>query len=269
MFGTEDLIRAGIALAVFAAMALWEWAAPRRAQSNPRRSRWPGNLALGIVNAILVRVITPVTVLGVAIVAQTRGWGLANSIDVPDVVVACTTFVALDLVIYGQHVAFHRLGVLWRFHRVHHADLEFDVTTGVRFHPGEALISLAVKICAVLALGVPPTVVIVFEVVLNATSMFNHGNVRLPLVLDALLRTVFVTPDMHRVHHSRRGAEMNSNFGFNFAWWDRLFATYRAQPAAGHRDMELGLDQFRGDVELGLGHMLTQPWRAPGIPVTK
>jgi len=180
----------------------------------------------------------------------------------PAPVAGILAFIALDLVIYAQHVVFHRIDLLWRFHRVHHADLDFDVTTGLRFHPGEALISWGVKASTVVALGVPPWVVVVFEVVLNATSMFNHGNVRLPRALDARLRKVVVTPDMHRVHHSLQTAEMNSNFGFNFPWWDWLFSTYRPEPARGHEGMELGIDKFRSRVDLGLWHLLSQPWRA-------
>lgn len=269
MWGFEDQIRAAAAASVFVLMALWEIAAPRRAQLHNRSSRWPGNLALAFVNVALIRVVTPITVFGVAIAAQDNGWGLMNLLSWPSIPAGVITFVALDLVIYGQHIAFHRFSGLWRFHRVHHADLEFDVTTGLRFHPGEAVISLLVKMTTVLILGVAPLVVVLFEVVLNATSMFNHGNVRLPLQVDAWLRTVLVTPDMHRVHHSRRGNEMNSNFGFNFSWWDRLFATYQAQPAGGHGEMELGLELFRDGHELRLGRMLRQPWLAPSIPVTK
>lgn len=269
MFSSEDLIRTSVTAGVFLLMALWEIAAPRRIQSHGRMVRWPGNLMLALLNVALVRIITPVTLVGVAIAAQGNGWGLSNLIAAPAAAVAIVCFIVLDLVIYAQHVAFHRFGALWRFHRVHHADLEFDVTTGVRFHPGEALISLFVKMAAVLTFGVPPVVVMLFEVMLNATSMFNHGNVRLPLVVDTWLRTVLVTPDMHRVHHSRRGKEMNSNFGFNLSCWDRLFATYLAQPAGGHSAMVLGLDQFRDARDLETSRMLLQPWLAPSIPVAK
>lgn len=261
-----DIVRASAALAVFLLMALWEWAAPRREQTHPRRTRWPGNLALALLNVALARVLSPLTVVGVALVAASNGWGLMNRFAMPAALEAILAFVALDFVVYAQHVAFHRVGAIWRFHRVHHADLEFDVTTGLRFHPIEALISLVVKMTAVLALGAPALAVVAFEVALNATSMFNHGNVRLPRALDAALRTVLVTPDMHRIHHSSRADELNANFGFNLSWWDRLFRTYRAQPAAGHESMVIGLDQFRDDAELGLGHLLVQPWRAPSTP---
>jgi sterol desaturase/sphingolipid hydroxylase (fatty acid hydroxylase superfamily) len=169
--------------------------------------------------------------------------------------------VALDLAIYLQHVLFHAVPALWRLHRVHHADLEIDVTTGARFHPIEILLSMGIKLGVVAALGTPAAAVLIFEVLLNATSMFNHSNVRMPLWLDRVVRWVVVTPDMHRVHHSIVARETNSNFGFNLPWWDRLFGTYRAQPAAGHEAMIIGIDQFRDPAERRLDRMLTQPFR--------
>jgi sterol desaturase/sphingolipid hydroxylase (fatty acid hydroxylase superfamily) len=170
-------------------------------------------------------------------------------------------FLALDLAIYAQHVAFHKAPLLWRLHRMHHADPDFDVTTGVRFHPFEILISMLIKIAVVIALGIPPVAVIAFEVVLNATSMFNHGNVAMPSWLDRALRAIVVTPDMHRVHHSVDARETDSNFGFNLSWWDRLFRTYRAAPQAGHAGMTIGLPTFRDRAELRLDRLLTQPFR--------
>jgi len=176
--------------------------------------------------------------------------------------------VLLDLAIYGQHVAFHAVPALWRLHRMHHADLEFDVTTGLRFHPGEILLSMAIKLVAVAALGAPPLAVLAFEIMLNATSLFNHGNVRLPLGLDRRLRLVVVTPDMHRVHHSMERQETDSNFGFNLPWWDHLFGTYRAQPVMGHARMMIGIDRFRHPRELWLHRMLLQPFRGdPAVAV--
>jgi sterol desaturase/sphingolipid hydroxylase (fatty acid hydroxylase superfamily) len=263
VFAAEDIVRPGVFVVVFVAMALWEWLKPRRAQSVERGRRWPANLGIAALNVFLVRVASPITVVGVAVAAQTSGWGLVNVFALPAVPGAILSFAALDLVIFAQHVVFHRVALLWRLHRVHHADLEFDVTTGLRFHPGEMVISLVVKMTAVLILGASPLVVLCFEVVLNATSMFNHGNVRLALALDRWLRRVLVTPDMHRVHHSLRGDEMNSNFGFNLPWWDRLFGTYRAQPADGHDAMKFGIDQFRATGDLLLGSMLRQPWLSP------
>lgn len=257
------MIRLGIAAAVFLIMALWEWATPCRPQRYGRERRWPANLSLAVLNALTVRWLMPLSLVGAAEMAEAHGFGLAYALPVPALVHAIVTFVALDLVVYAQHVAFHRIGALWRFHRVHHADLEFDVTTGLRFHPGEAMISWGFKVAAVFALGAPPLVVLVFEAALNASSMFNHGNVRIPRPVDALLRLLIVTPDMHRVHHSRLDKEMNSNFGFNLPWWDRLFSTYRADPALGHGRMELGLDQFRTSTDLGLMQLLLQPWWTP------
>jgi sterol desaturase/sphingolipid hydroxylase (fatty acid hydroxylase superfamily) len=173
--------------------------------------------------------------------------------------------IVLDLVIYLQHVLFHAVPALWRLHRMHHADLDFDVTTGARFHPIEIVLSMVIKLAAVVSLGAPAIAVLVFEVLLNATAMFNHGNIRLPLGFDRVLRLLVVTPDMHRVHHSTVTSETNSNFGFNLPWWDRLLGTYRAQPVAGHEDMTIGIALFREPQDLRLDRMLVQPFRAgPG-----
>ena len=178
---------------------------------------------------------------------------------------------ALDCLIYGQHVLFHFFSPLWRFHMVHHSDLGFDTTTGVRFHPIEIVISVCVKMLAVLVLGSPPEAVILFEVLLNGTSLFNHGNVRLPDGADRALRLFVVTPDMHRVHHSIHKAETNSNFGFNFPWWDWLFGTYRAQPAAGHMEMTIGLEQFREPSRLSVRRLLLMPFidQTGGYPIAQ
>jgi sterol desaturase/sphingolipid hydroxylase (fatty acid hydroxylase superfamily) len=204
-----------------------------------------------------------------AFLAQRNGWGLFNLVPLPAWITIPVAVLLLDLIIYGQHVVFHAVPVLWRLHRMHHADLEFDVTTGVRFHPGEFVLSMLIKLAAVAALGVPPTAVLVFEVLLNATSMFNHGNVRIPSGLDRGLRLVLVTPDMHRVHHSIDRRETDSNFGFNVSWWDRLFGTYRAQPALGHARMILGIDRFRNARELWLDRLLLQPMRGDPSAVTQ
>jgi sterol desaturase/sphingolipid hydroxylase (fatty acid hydroxylase superfamily) len=193
---------------------------------------------------------------------KTKGWGLFNLVHLPVWAAILAAALLLDLTIYGQHVTFHAVPWLWRLHRMHHADLEFDVTTGLRFHPGEIVLSMLVKLAAVLVLGAPPMAVLVFEVLLNATSMFNHGNVRLPSRFDRALRLVMVTPEMHRVHHSIDRRETDSNFGFNLPWWDRLFGTYQDQPGAGHERMTLGLEQFRDPAELRIDRMLLQPLRA-------
>jgi sterol desaturase/sphingolipid hydroxylase (fatty acid hydroxylase superfamily) len=214
-----------------------------------------------VLDTALVRLLFPTAAVGVALVAEARGWGLFQAMGIPTWVSVPAAVVALDLAIYLQHVLFHAVPALWRLHRVHHADLEVDVTTGARFHPIEVLLSMGIKLGVVVALGAPAIAVLTFEVLLNATSMFNHSNVRMPARLDRVLRYIVVTPDMHRVHHSVVAGETNSNFGFNLSWWDRLLGTYRDQPAAGHHAMTLGIDQFRDPAEQRLDRMLTQPFR--------
>ena len=257
----EPLIRLGCFVGILVLMALWEVATPRRPQSIRRRLRWPNNLALVVLNTFVLRLLFPFAAVGVAFLTQAKGWGLFNMVPLPAWLALPAAVVLLDLIIYGQHVLFHAVPFLWRLHRMHHADLEFDVTTGLRFHPGEIIVSMVIKLAAVLALGVAPLAVLTFEVVLNATSMFNHGNVRLPTRLDRVLRLFVVTPDMHRVHHSTERRETDSNFGFNLPWWDHLFDTYRDQPALGHHRMSLGIDRFRAPRELWLDRMLSQPLR--------
>jgi sterol desaturase/sphingolipid hydroxylase (fatty acid hydroxylase superfamily) len=257
----EIAVRLGCAVAVFAAMAAWELFAPRRALTVVRLARWPSNLGIVVVDALLVRLLVPTAAVGAALYAAGEGIGLLHWLDLRLSVAALLGFLALDLVIYAQHVVFHHVPVLWRLHRMHHADLDIDVSTGLRFHPFEILISLAIKIAAVLAFGIPPVAVILFEVMLNATSQFNHSNVAMPALLDRLLRLVVVTPEMHRVHHSIRREEHNSNFGFNLPWWDWLFRTYRREPQDGHLGMTIGLSIFRDRGELRLDRLLTQPFR--------
>jgi sterol desaturase/sphingolipid hydroxylase (fatty acid hydroxylase superfamily) len=264
LFTHEPWIRLGAFAAVFAVMALWELAAPRRRQAIRRLRRWPGNLGVVAIDTLLVRLIFPTAAVGVALVVQVGGWGLLPALNVPPWLAVIIAVIVLDLAIYLQHVLFHAVPVLWRLHRMHHADLEIDVTTGARFHPIEILLSMAIKLGVVAALGAPAVAVLIFEVLLNATSMFNHGNVRLPPGLDRGLRWLVVTPDMHRVHHSILPHETNSNFGFNLPWWDRMFGTYRAQPQAGHEAMTIGIEQFRDPGELRLDRMLLQPFRDDG-----
>ncbi len=261
LFQNEASIRLGCFLGVLATMALLEWMAPRRALSLPRRLRWPSNLGIVALNTILVRFLVPLAAVALAGAAEARGWGLFNSIALPPGLVVLVSVVLLDLAIYLQHVMFHAVPALWRLHRMHHADLDFDVTTGARFHPIEILLSMGIKLAVVMALGPPAVAVLIFEVLLNASSMFNHANVRIPPAIDAVLRWFVVTPDMHRVHHSIRRHETNSNFGFNLPWWDRLLGTYQAQPAAGHTDMTIGIEQFRTPRDLWLDRMLVQPFR--------
>ena len=258
----ESVIRIGAFAAIFAVMAIWELVAPRRPQATGRWQRWPANLGIAALNALLVRLAFPIAAVAVAMLVETRGWGLLHAIAMPQWLAVIAALLVLDLAIYLQHVLFHAVPVLWRLHRMHHADLEFDVTTGARFHPIEIMLSMFIKMGVVAAIGAPAIAVVSFEVLLNATSMFNHGNVGLPVSLDRVVRLLLVTPDMHRVHHSIVPRETNSNFGFNVPWWDRLFGTYRAQPAAGHEAMIIGIEQFREPGELRLDRMLLQPFRA-------
>jgi sterol desaturase/sphingolipid hydroxylase (fatty acid hydroxylase superfamily) len=257
----ELVARIAAAAAVFAVMALWEVLAPRRPWSVGRLARWPHNLGIVVIDALAVRILIPAAAVGAALVAAGNGWGLFHVAGLRLSLASLLGFLALDVAIYAQHVAFHKVPLLWRLHRMHHADLDIDVTTGVRFHPIEIVLSMLIKIAVVLALGIPPVAVFAFEVVLNATSMFNHGNVAMPSWLDRVLRLIVVTPDMHRVHHSIDPRETDSNFGFNLPWWDRLFGTYRAAPQAGHDRMTIGLSTFRDRAELRLDRLLTQPFR--------
>ena len=257
----EPFIRLGAFFGVFAAVAAWEILAPRRTLTAARRARWPGNLGIVLLNTLIVRAIFPAGAVGIALAAEAKEFGLLHAVAIPFWLKAVIGFLLLDLAIYLQHVLFHAVPALWRLHRMHHADLGFDVTTGARFHPIEIVFSMLVKAAAIAALGAPAVAVLAFEIALSATAMFNHANARLPTALDRILRLLVVTPDMHRVHHSAVPAETNSNFGFNLPWWDRLFGTYRAQPAAGHEAMTLGLAVFRDARELRLDKMLTQPFR--------
>jgi sterol desaturase/sphingolipid hydroxylase (fatty acid hydroxylase superfamily) len=257
----ESYIRLGAFGLIFMVMALWELAGPRREQAIARYLRWPNNLGVVAVDILLVRLVFPVTAVGLALVAEARGFGLFNVIAPPAWVGIVASVILLDLALYLQHVLFHAVPALWRLHRMHHADLAFDVTTGLRFHPIEIVLSMLIKFVVIAAIGAPAVGVVIFEVLLNATSMFNHGNIRIPGRLDRLLRWLVVTPDMHRVHHSIDVRETNSNFGFNLPWWDRLFGTYRPQPAAGHEGMTIGIEQFRDPHELRLDRMLLQPFR--------
>ena len=257
----EPFVRFVVFGAVLAAMVAWELTAPRRRQTLGRKARWPGNLGIVVLDTLLVRLIFPMGAVAIALAAEARGWGLFNALRAPAWVAIPASVILLDLAIYLQHVLFHAVPAFWRLHRMHHADLEFDVTTGVRFHPAEILLSMVIKLAVVTALGAPALAVLIFEVLLNATSMFNHGNVSLPSGLDRVLRWIVVTPEMHRVHHSVEVFETNSNFGFNLPWWDRLFGTYRDQPEAGHLGMIIGIAQFRDPTEQRIDHMLTQPFR--------
>lgn len=257
----EVAIRLGFFFGVLAAMALWEILAPRRALTVSKALRWTSNLGLVILNSIVLRLLFPAAAVGVTTFAAAQGWGLLNYYPVPPALAVLVSVVALDLVIYLQHVMVHAVPTLWRLHRVHHADLDFDVTTGARFHTLEIILSMLIKFATIVVLGPPVLAVVMFEVILNAMSMFNHGNVRLPAPVDRVLRLFIVTPDMHRVHHSVEDNETNSNFGFNLSIWDRVLGTYIAQPRGGHQGMTIGIHKFRDPRQVSrLPGMLALPF---------
>ena len=256
----EPTIRLGAFVAVFVLLAAGEALIPRRNRAVARRWRWPTNITLVVLNTVLVRTALPVTAVGMAVIAEQRGWGLLHAVGpLPTLLTVCVAVFLLDLAIYLQHVLFHAIPVLWRLHRMHHADIDVDVTTGSRFHPGEIFLSMLLKFASISALGASPLAVLSFELLLNAGSMFDHANLRLPLAADRVLRLFVVTPDMHRVHHSAAPVETNTNFGFTFPWWDYLCGTYRAQPTAGHEAMTVGLISFRDRKYLRLDKILLQP----------
>ncbi|MBH62559.1 MAG: hypothetical protein CL569_08930 [Alphaproteobacteria bacterium] len=257
--GNESAVRLGVFLSILIVMMTWELAVPRRRLSQTRRDRWTVNLSLVVINSAALRLIFSILAVGTAEVAHANGWGLLNVIALPGWLAVPLCVIALDCVIYGQHVVFHAVSPLWRLHMMHHSDLDFDATTGVRFHPIEIIISIGIKMAAVVAIGAPPVAVILFEILLNGTSVFNHGNVRMPKGIDRFLRLFIVTPDMHRVHHSTRRSETNRNFGFNFPWWDRLFDTYVPQPTEDHARMVIGLSQFREASRLRLHQLILMP----------
>lgn len=257
----EPVIRLSFFFGIFAVMALWEVFAPRRALSQSRTVRWSSNLGLVVLNSIVLRLLFPAAAVGMAVFAAEQGWGMFNYFAVPFWLAVLASVLVLDFFIWLQHVMVHAVPALWRLHRVHHADLDFDVTTGSRFHTLEILLSMGIKFAVILLLGPPVLAVVIFEVLLNATAMFNHSNVRLPLAVDRVLRWFVVTPDMHRVHHSVEDDETNSNFGFNLPWWDRLFGTYRDQPRAGHEAMSIGIHGYRNIRQVGwLPGMLWLPF---------
>ena len=254
----EPFIRLTAFFGIFIAVAIWEFWSPRRHLATSKASRWFSNISITLIGTAIVRSLFPV--LAVAFAANETSLGILNKIHLPTALNVFIGVLALDLIIYGQHVLFHSVPLFWRLHMMHHADLDIDVTTGLRFHPIEVMLSMCIKIAAVIVIGPPVLAVILFEILLNGTSMFNHGNIRMPLNVDRLLRLAVVTPDMHRVHHSVIIKETNSNFGFNFSLWDRVFGTYRDQPAAGHDNMAIGLSQFRDEKKLSLPWLLALPF---------
>jgi sterol desaturase/sphingolipid hydroxylase (fatty acid hydroxylase superfamily) len=266
LIAQEQLVRVSAFLLVLAVMASWEIVAPRRALSIPKAKRWVNNLALLLVNSVLVRLLFPAAAVGFAAFAQAKSIGLLHVWQVPEALAVVLSVALLDFAIYVQHVVFHAIPALWRLHRVHHADLDFDVTTGTRFHPIEILLSMGIKFVLICMLGPPVLAVLVFEILLNVTAMFNHSNIRMPGKVDSLIRRVLVTPDMHRVHHSTEHTETNSNFGFCFSVWDRLLGTYQPAPMHGHVSMQIGVPEFRElkqvvsiTAMLGLPFVATRP----------
>ena len=258
----EATIRLGFFLGVFAAMALWEVLSPRRALTVSKLVRWMNNLGLVAFNTFLLRLLFPAAAVGMAAFSAEQGWGLLNHFGVPVWLALPVAVIAMDFVIWLQHVMVHAVPALWRLHRVHHADLDYDLTTGARFHPIEIILSMLIKFATIMLLGPPLAAVLLFEVILNGMAMFNHGNIRLPRGLDSRLRWLLVTPDMHRVHHSVEDDEANSNFGFNLSCWDRLFGTYRDQPRNGHEGMVIGIRGYRTPHEVSwLPGILALPFR--------
>jgi len=255
----ETWLRLSVFFGVFFIMALWEMIAPRRTLCYGKK-RWFANLGIVILNSFVARLLLPMGAVGAALWAETHEIGLLPLVHLSDALIIFIAIVLLDFIIYAQHVMFHRIPILWRLHQVHHADRDIDVTTGLRFHPIEIVISMLIKITAVVALGVPVLAVIIFEIILNAMAMFNHSNVRFPKVLDSMVRLLLVTPDMHRVHHSIIVKETNSNYGFNLSLWDRIFGTYRAQPEKGHDDVIIGLPEYQDKPTHQLGWMLKLPF---------
>ena len=255
-----EILRLGIFISVFVSVSIWEVVAGRRQLVISKPRRWVNNLGIITLGSLLVKMVFPMLALGVALAASQKGWGLFHHLQIPVWLSGILSILLLDLTIYLQHLMFHAVPTLWRLHMVHHADLELDVSSGLRFHPLEMVLSMCIKMVVVAALGPPVFAVFIFEVLLNATAMFNHGNIHLLETLDRRLRKFVVTPDMHRVHHSVIIRETNSNFGFNFPWWDRLFGTYRPEPVAGHEGMTIGLAQFRSERQVSFFRLLLMPF---------
>ncbi len=266
MNGIYKLIHseAGIRLVFFflviSIMAIWETLRPKRRLVENKIRRWKKNLLIIIIDSLTLKLVFPVTLVSIAAGAEAAKWGLLNHFEVSKAVAFIIGFLAMDLSIYLQHLMFHAVPILWRLHMVHHADMDIDVTTGLRFHPLEMILSLAIKMATISAIGTPPLAVLAFEVALNTSSLFNHGNVNIAEKIDKYLRLFVVTPDMHRVHHSVIIRETNSNFGFNFPWWDRIFGTYRGQPVMGHEQITIGLSHIRHESKLGIFGLLALPF---------
>jgi sterol desaturase/sphingolipid hydroxylase (fatty acid hydroxylase superfamily) len=258
----EPVIRLGFFLAFFFGMAAWELLAPQRVLKLSKLFRWTNNLGLVVLNTVLLRLLFPFAAVGMAAYCAKQGWGVLNQFVVPFWLAVPLAVVLMDFVIWLQHVMVHHVPVLWRLHRVHHADPDYDLTTGARFHPVEIILSMLIKFATIAVIGAPVLAVVLFEIILSSAAMFNHGNIRLPVGIDKVLRWFIVTPDMHRVHHSVVVDETNSNYGFNLSVWDRLFGTYREQPRAGQLGMTIGIDGFTSPREISrLDGMLLMPFK--------
>jgi sterol desaturase/sphingolipid hydroxylase (fatty acid hydroxylase superfamily) len=255
----EIYLRLTFFFTIFIAMTIWEIVKPRRELKTSKVNRWTVNLSITFIDALIVRLIFPMAAIGIALIAEKHNWGFLNRVTADNLVAGTIAILILDFTIYLQHVAFHHMPVFWRFHMVHHTDLDIDVTTGARFHPVEILLSMSIKMGMIILIGVPAYSVLVFEILLNGTSMFNHSNIYISPKIDKIIRFLVVTPDMHRVHHSVIIRETNSNFGFNFPWWDRIFRTYKDQPDKGHTNMNIGLANFRDAKRLTLPYILALP----------
>jgi len=252
-------------ISIISMVILWEFMANKRPLQQSKVKRWLNNFGLIAVDTVVVKLLLPAGAFGVALWAENKGYGLLNNIEVSPLAATVVTVIVLDMIIYWQHRLFHVVPVFWRLHQVHHADRDIDVSTGLRFHPIEILISMLIKFAAVIVLGAPAAAVVLFEVILNGMAMFNHGNIRLPKALDSLIRLLFVTPDMHRVHHSIFKHETNSNYGFNLSIWDKVFGSYHAQPDLGHDKMTIGLQQYQGNTPTSsLLWMLKLPFTQSG-----
>ncbi|MDF2231344.1 sterol desaturase family protein [Albimonas sp. CAU 1670] len=257
----EVLVRLGLFLGIFLVMAGWEAFAAARPGALPKARRWVTNWAVAILDMLVIRLLFPAAAVGAAVDASAQGWGLFNGLGAPGWLAGAVCLVVLDLAIWGQHVAFHRVPLLWRLHKVHHADRDVDVTTALRFHPLEATLSMLLKVALVYALGAPAWSVLVFEVLLNGCAMFNHANVALPAAWERRLRRVLVTPEMHRIHHSVIREEHDTNFGFSVSWWDRLSGLYSAEPRGGEAGLTLGLSEHQDAAPARLGWSLALPFR--------
>ncbi len=260
----ELIIRLSFFFGIFAIMALWELKAPRRPLRSSKRFRWLNNIGITFFNTLLLRLLFPAAAIGVALYASQQQWGVFNQVGLPlwfEVIIAV---IILDLCIYWQHRLFHRVPLLWQLHMMHHSDVDLDVTSGARFHPIEIILSMLIKMAIICLLGPAIVAILIFETILNAVAMFNHSNVRIPTEIDRCLRRFVVTPDMHRVHHSVIKTETNSNYGFNLPWWDHLFGSYCAQPAKGHDNMTIGLDQFQQSHTQTFRWMLSLPFKGKG-----